>query len=96
MTSRCDTFSVHTVSDLCEQPLHIPIHLSADALCQDSLVNATRAPITISGLKVYSAFFEPGMGYRIDNTTGIAKGNEEETLYMVTSGKHFNDGCCFE
>lgn len=65
-------------------------------LWQDSLVNATRAPITLSGLKVYSAFFEPGMGYRIDNTTGLAKGNEEETLYMVTSGKHYNDGCCFE
>lgn len=36
------------------------------------------------------------MGYRIDNTTGVAKGNDPETLYMVTSGRHINDGCCFD
>jgi hypothetical protein len=63
---------------------------------QDSMVNASRAPISIGGSRVYSAFFEGGDGYRIDNTTGMAKGNEEETLYMVTSGQRFNDGCCFE
>ena len=45
---------------------------------------------------MYSAYFEGGMGYRIDNTTGIAKGDEAETIYMVTSGKHYNDGCCFD
>ena len=39
---------------------------------------------------------EVGVGYRIDNTTGIAKGDEPETLYMVTSGQHFNAGCCFD
>ena len=26
-------------------------------------------------------------GYRNDNTSGVAVGNEEETLYMVTSGQ---------
>ena len=36
------------------------------------------------------------MGYRVANTTGVAKGNEPETLYMVTSGQYVNDGCCFE
>ncbi len=33
---------------------------------------------------------------RNDNTTGVAKGDEPETLYMVTSGQHYNAGCCFD
>lgn len=45
---------------------------------------------------MYSAYFEGGMGYRNDNTTGIAKGDEPETMYMVTAGKHYNSGCCFD
>jgi len=62
----------------------------------DKPVNATRLPVTASGNAVYGAYFEGGMGYRIDNTNGIATGNEPETLYMVTSGKHVNGGCCFD
>jgi hypothetical protein len=34
------------------------------------------------------------MGYRIDATNSVATGNEAETLYMVTSGKHVNGGEC--
>jgi len=66
----------------------------------DNPVNATRHPITVKGgLKVYGAMFESGMGYRTGNGlpgNGIAKGNEPETLYMVTSGTYVNDGCCFD
>ena len=62
----------------------------------DRLVNATRAPLTVGGHKVYAAYFEGGMGYRIDNTRGIATGDEPETLYMVTAGKHYNNKCCFD
>jgi non-reducing end alpha-L-arabinofuranosidase len=62
----------------------------------DNPVNATRHPITVGGHDVYAAYFEGGMGYRIDITTGVAQGNEPETLYMVTSGTHFNGGCCFD
>ena len=36
------------------------------------------------------------MGYRIDKTSGVATGNAPETIYMVTSGTHFNAGCCFD
>jgi hypothetical protein len=61
-------------------------------------VNATRNKVVINGHAVYGAFFETKMGYRRDLTQGIAKGNEEETLYMVTSGlpEHVNGGCCFD
>jgi hypothetical protein len=50
----------------------------------------------VGGHKVYSAYFEGGMGYRIDNTSGIAVHDEAETMYMVTSGKHYNNRCCFD
>ena len=40
--------------------------------------------------------FDPGYGYHVDNTKGIAKGNEPESIYAVMSGTHYNGGCCFE
>ena len=63
----------------------------------DKPVNASRQSLTINTRnRVYAAYFEGGMGYRIDKTSGIAVGNEAETIYTVTSGKHFNGGCCFD
>ena len=61
----------------------------------DRGVNASRAPLSLGGSPIFAAYFEGGQGYRIDNTSGVATGNEEETIYMVTSGQHFNAGCCF-
>jgi hypothetical protein len=49
----------------------------------------------VNGHKVYSVRIEKGMGYRIDNTSGVAQGNDPETIYMVTSGP-YNSGCCFD
>jgi len=61
----------------------------------DKPVGASDFPISVGGgLLAYGAYFRGGMGYRRDNTTGIAKGNEEETIYMVVRGDVFNDGCC--
>ena len=37
---------------------------------KDIPCNATRDKLTIGGHPVYSAYFEGGMGYRIDNTSG--------------------------
>ena len=65
----------------------------------DKGVDASRAPIRVGRdgtFKAYAAFFEGGMGYRIENTTGVARGDEPETLYMVTDGQHYNGGCCFD
>jgi hypothetical protein len=62
----------------------------------DKPVVANRHKITVGGHSVYGAYFEGGMGYRIDRTQGIATGNNPETLYMVTSGTHVNGGCCFD
>ena len=38
-------------------------------------------------------YFDPGYGYHTDNTTGIATGNEEESIFAVMSGTHFNGRC---
>mmetsp|Transcript_114132 Transcript_114132/g.243402 ORF Transcript_114132/g.243402 Transcript_114132/m.243402 type:complete len:280 (+) Transcript_114132:1-840(+) len=59
-------------------------------------VNATREQISIGGNRVYGAYFEGGQGYRKDVTSGVATGEGEQTMYMVTRGDHVNAGCCFD
>ena len=59
-------------------------------------VVADKAPTTLNGQKVYAAYFEGDMGYRLDKTKGVAINDEPETIYMVTSGRHYNGGCCFD
>jgi hypothetical protein len=61
-------------------------------------VNAKRDPISIAGTErtVYGAYFEGNMGYRNDVTSGVATGEMEQTMYMVTRGDHVNGGCCFD
>ena len=39
-------------------------------------------------------WFGQGFGYHVDNTTGIATGNEAESIYAVMSGTHINEGRC--
>lgn len=63
---------------------------------KDLPCNATRDKLTVGGHPVYSAYFEGGMGYRIDNSSGIAVHDQAETMYMVTSGVHYNARCCFD
>jgi hypothetical protein len=36
------------------------------------------------------------MGYRDNNATGTAVGGQAEGMYMVTSGRYVNSGCCFD
>jgi hypothetical protein len=36
------------------------------------------------------------MGYRRDDTHGVATGEMSQTMYMVTRGDHVNGGCCFD
>jgi hypothetical protein len=62
----------------------------------DTLANATAAPISVGGKKVYGVFIEPGMGYRQDKTVGIATGDEPEGIYAVLDGTHYNNDCCFD
>ena len=59
------------------------------------LINASRHSVTVGKGKtpVYGMWFDPGFGYHVDNTTGIATGNDPESIFAVMSGKNFNGGC---
>lgn len=61
------------------------------------LVNASRHKIVVgNNVNVYGMYFDPGYGYHVDQTKGIATGNDPESIYAVMSGKHYNGGCCFD
>jgi hypothetical protein len=58
---------------------------------------ATTESLMVGGHKVYSLYINPNNSYWVDaSKSGIALGAEPEGMYMVTSGKHFNGGCCFD
>jgi hypothetical protein len=58
---------------------------------------ATTESLTLSGHKVYSLYINPNNSYWVDaSKSGIPLGAQPEGMYMVTSGKHFNGGCCFD
>ena len=62
----------------------------------DNLANATAAPITINGNKVYGVYVAAGTGYRNNSTNGIATGDQAEGMYAIFDGAHYNGGCCFD
>jgi len=63
----------------------------------NTAANAAAESITIRGNKVYSVYINPGEGYFHDGSrSGISTGTQPEGIYMVTSGTHVNNGCCFD
>ena len=63
----------------------------------DNGAGAAALPVTIGGTnKAYGLDIEPGMGYRDNNTRGIATVGQPEGMYMVASGTHVNNQCCFD
>jgi hypothetical protein len=64
---------------------------------KSSAAVATTESLTISGNKVYSLYIKAGNSYWVDaSKSGIALGSSPEATYMVTSGTHYNGGCCFD
>lgn len=63
---------------------------------QDYGANAAALPIMAGGHKVYGLYVSAGVGYRNNFTSGVAKNGEPEGEYMVTSGTHVNNRCCFD
>jgi hypothetical protein len=62
-----------------------------------SPAKATADPVTVSGHKVYSVYISPGNCYWHDGSaSGMATGAQPEGMYMVTSSRHANGGCCFD
>ena len=61
----------------------------------NTLPIADMAPVTIMGHKVYGVYIIPGMGLRNNNAISLAVNDEQQGIYMVCDGKHFDSGCCF-
>src|ERR1700730_16319127 len=57
---------------------------------------ADALPVTAGGHQVYGVSISPGMGYRNNQTSGVAVKARPEGMYMVSSGTHLNSGCCFD
>jgi hypothetical protein len=62
----------------------------------NSGVPADALPVTAGGHPVYGASFSGRMGYRHTAASGVAVNGQPEGMYMVTSGTHFNNLCCFD
>jgi hypothetical protein len=64
---------------------------------QSSPASATRESLTVAGSKAYSLYINAGNSYwRDGHLTGVPTGAAPEGMYMVTSGTHVNNGCCFD
>jgi hypothetical protein len=62
----------------------------------DEEAKANALKLMVGGHPVYAVDIETGVGYRNDKTSGVATGDQAEGEYMVTAGKHYNGGCCFD
>ncbi|MGX6603174.1 alpha-L-arabinofuranosidase B [Micromonosporaceae bacterium Da 78-11] len=74
----------------------LPIEPAGTAGPANSGVPADGLPITAGGHAVYGASFSGRMGYRHTAASGVATGGQPEGMYMVTSGTHVNNLCCFD
>jgi len=63
---------------------------------QDHGANASALPLTVGGHQVYGLDVTAGVGYRDDHTSGVATGGQPQDEYMVVSGTHVNNRCCFD
>jgi non-reducing end alpha-L-arabinofuranosidase len=58
--------------------------------------NAAAESLTVGGHQVYSLFTRPSQAYWNDGSeNGMPLGADPQGIYMVTSGEHFNSGCCY-
>jgi hypothetical protein len=59
--------------------------------------NAAQESLMVGGHKVYSLYTKQSQAYWHDGSaTGIPLGASPQGIYVVTSGKHFNGGCCYD
>ena len=78
-----------TIFDQSAQGNHIATAPPGGAARKSDLgVNATKEMLTVGGKPVYAAVFEGGMGYRRETTTGIATGDDPESMYAPPPHTH--------
>ena len=81
-----------------QSPKHNDLRISpaGGAGGADVGANASALSVMVGGQKVYGVYVSPGTGYRDLSATGTATNGQAEGMYMVTSGTHVNNGCCFD
>ena len=62
----------------------------------DTGARADALPVSVGGHEAYGLLVRPGIGYRNDRANGVATNGQPEAIYMVVSGTHFDDQCCFD
>jgi hypothetical protein len=63
----------------------------------DTAATATTEAISVGGQKAYALYINPGNSYFAYNSAGgVPTGSAPEGEYMITSGTHVNNGCCFD
>jgi hypothetical protein len=90
------TCTITTIYDQTPQNNHLTISPAGGAGGADVGANAAALPAMAGGHKVYGVYVSPGVGYRNLAAKGTARNGQPEGMYMVTSGKHVNGGCCFD
>jgi hypothetical protein len=59
--------------------------------------SATKDPLTVGGHRVYSLYTNTSQAYWRDGSkSGMPLGSSPQGIYMVTSGTHVNNGCCYD
>jgi non-reducing end alpha-L-arabinofuranosidase len=59
--------------------------------------SATAETLNVGGHKVYSLYTKASQAYWRDGSkTGMPTGASPQGVYMVTSGTHYNAGCCYD
>ncbi|HYP98952.1 MAG TPA: arabinofuranosidase catalytic domain-containing protein [Polyangiaceae bacterium] len=62
-----------------------------------SAANAAKESLMVGGHKVYALYTNTSQAYwRDGSATGMPLGASPQSVYVVTSGKHFNTGCCYD
>jgi hypothetical protein len=90
------TCTIATIYDQSGKGNHLTVGPAGGNGKADTESSATALKLTVGGHTVYGVYIAAGNGYRNNTTTGIATGNGAQGAYMVASGTHVNDGCCFD
>ncbi len=100
------TGSISIIYDQSGQGNHLYPAPSGNWPPAETAAAATGAKIMMNGHTVYGIYttagnfpnntLVAGVGYRNNKATGLATGNQPEGMYMVCSGTHYNQWCCFD
>jgi len=62
-----------------------------------SAANATKESLMVGGHKVYALYTNQSQAYwRDGSATGMPLGASPQSVYVVTSGTHVSNGCCYD